>query len=354
MNILFIGPYRGPNSDGWSIASRRYLEALFLTGHNIACRPIYMAGSGGDVSNKIKTAEGVVFDKIDVVIQNALPDFFETHDAYNIGIFFTETRHIDKTGWVEKINLLDEVWTNSAAEAQSLIESGVKCKISEVPIPYKPANTEPNIIPLPEIDNKFVFYFIGENTDRKNIMALVKAFHREFLPNEDVSLFIKNNSNDLKDQINKWHNYSRLRKEYIPEVIISNTIPEEQILSMHKASSCFVCTSRGESFCLPMIDALYYNNHVICTDKIFPVSLFPDDIIAVKSHETPVDTQSPPIPNIYTSHETWQEVDILDLQKKMRAVYNNGKSSADTRKTVLEKLSCESIAKRMKESLACL
>lgn len=353
MNILFLGQYRGPESDGWSIAARRYLDVLLLTGHNIACLPIYMGGSGGQVSKIVERAEQKKFDKIDVVIQNCLPDLMERHEGYNIGIFFSETLHLENTGWVEKLNLMDELWVSCVQEKRNLIDSGVTVQISIVPVPYKVSTYEAQPLAVPELKNKFVFYYIGEYNERKNIMALVKAFHREFSPEEDVTLLIKTNSPELKKEINEWHDYSRTRKQYIPEVIIDGQVPENFILDIHKTGNCFVCPSRGEGFCLPIMDALYYNNPVLCTDNTYPVSIFGYDVVPVDSMEVPVDCKHPPLPNIYTGNETWMEINVLDLQQKMRAEYEDT-SPCESKERIINNFSQQAILTKMKESLECL
>lgn len=357
MNILYIGPYRGPNGDGWSISSRKYLECLLMTEHNVISKPIYMAGAGGAVSNKIVEAEAKSFDtKPDIVIQHVLPDFFEHHDCYNIGLFFTETRHIEQTGWVEKINLLDEAWVGSPGEAVSLKDSGVKTKISVIPIPYREEKiTEANRFNIQELENKYVFYFIGEHTERKNILALVQAFHREFLPHEDVSLLIKTSTEQLTADVNLWKQQARLRKTYIPEVIITGNLTSQDIQNIHRSCQCFVCTSNGEAFCMPILDALYHNNRVICTRDIFPASLFASQIDLVPSYEQPVMAKQPPIPHIYTAAETWHQIDILELQRIMREAYEDDFYSivpkAPTRQFVTDNFSYKTISKKMN---ACL
>lgn len=350
MNVLFLGQYRGPENDGWSIAARRYLDALLLTGNNISCKPVYMGGNGGKVSKIVERAEANTFDKIDVVIQNVLPDLMERHEGYNIGIFFSETNHLENTGWVEKVNLMDELWVSSVLEKSSLLNSGITTNIRVIPVPYKIPTYEAKKLDIQEIKNKFVFYFVGEHNDRKNIMALIKAFHREFSPDEDVSLFIKTNSDKLKDEINDWHNYSRTRKQYIPEVIVNHQVPEDFILDMHYTCDCFVCPSRGEGFCLPIMDALYYNKPVLCTDNTYPVSIFGDFVDPIDSVETPVDSKNPPLPHIYTANETWYEIDVLKLQSKMREEYEN-RWPIRSREYIIENFSTSNIANKMKEAL---
>lgn len=358
MNILYIGQYRGPNNDGWSVASKKYLEALLLTDHNVAAKPIFMAYGHGDISSKIQAAENNLLDKVDVIIQHTLPDFFERHDCYNIGLFFTETRHIQKTGWIEKINLMDEVWVTSPDEAESLLTDGVKCKINVVSIPFKePSNIEP--FKLQEIEDKYVFYFVGEHTERKNIMALVKAFHLEFNPDEPVSLVIKTNAQELSNEINDWRVKSRLKSEYIPEIIVHGNLSDAQIAGIHDACNCLVVTSRGECCCMPILDALYFKNQVICTNRLFTVSLFnPQNELpllwTVNSREEPVETSQPPLPHIYTANETWMDIDILDLCNKMRMVYNNRNiTERDTyREFVVNNFSIKAISDKITQCLS--
>lgn len=359
MNVLFIGQYRGAEFDGWSSASREYLEALLLTSHNISCKPIYMAPQRYDkLSEKILEAEKRKFDSHpDVIIQNVLPDYLEWHQGYNIGIFYTETSNLGKTGWVDKINLMDEIWVNSPAESDSLTMSGVTCKIRVIPIPTNTEllsqyiDVEPQFN-IEELKNKFAFYFIGEHNDRKNVMGLVKAFHREFSPSEPVVLVLKTNSQQIKEEINNWKKSSRCRSVYIPELLVNSNLTDKEMASLHQMCDCFVTTSRGESLGRPIVDALYFNRPVICPQGIFSASLFKHNVITVTSHTVPVDTIHPPIPTIYTYNETWEEVDIIELQKEMRHIYEAGGLVCNTRDFVVDTFSRKVISKEIESCLS--
>lgn len=349
MNILFCGQYRG-GYDGWSCASRDYVSALLLTGHNISLKPIYMAsGNGPELPSEFIAAENNKLDKIDVIIQHVLPDILEWHEGYNIALVHTETNNLYNSIWINKLNLMDEVWVGSTDEAKSLMNSGVKCKISVVPVPVntKLLETHKNGPKLDLFKNKFIFYFIGENTDRKNIMAFVKAFHREFGPEEEVGIIIKTNSDEIKNQINEWKTTSRTRGDYIPELLISGFLPEEELYKIHRTGDCFVLTSRGEAQCRPMMDAIYFGNHVICTNGISAASLF-DGILKINSIEIPVDTKHPPLPHIYTGQETWKEIDILQLQEEMRGIFDDREFISAKTTPHISTYSIESIEEIMK------
>ncbi len=355
-NILFCGPYL--TESGWGYAANSYLEALLLTDNNVVARPTYLSNEGPiKPSKKILQAQDKRLDNIDVVIQNVLPDCFEHHDAYNIGIIHTETRGCNPL-WVNKINLLDELWVNSQMERASLMLNGVDCKINVVPTPanltkldkyYK--TVEP--LDIPEIEGKYVFYFIGALNDRKNLMAFIQAFHREFATYEQVSILIKTNGPGLKDAINGWKQSSRTRATYIPEILIEGPIEEKTIYSIHKSCDCFVATSRGESHMLPIMDALYFNNPVLCTNNIFASSVFGDRLFKVKSYSIPVNTINPPLSHIYTGNETWEEIDILDLQKNMRNVFEN-KFRNNLQEDIKQNFSLEEIGKQINNILECV
>lgn len=359
-NILYIGPYRQAEFDGWANSSREYLEALLLTGHNISAKPVYMANnSTNKISDRILHAEQISFkSQPDIIIQHVLPDLFEWHEGYNIGIFDTETKYLNSSPWIDKINLLDQVWVDSPSEVSNLKNSGVKIRVENVPTP---TNTEyisqfVNVptLDIPQLDGKFIFYFIGEHTERKNIMAFIKAFHREFEPEENVAIVIKTGDERLKDEINEWKRYSRTRRNYIPEVLITGRISEETIFQIHQTGNCFVCTSRGESMCLPMVHAIYFGNLSICTSGIFASSLFKDGGLApVDSNEIPVDCKNPPLPHIYTGKEMWDEIDIKDLQKTMREVFLNvdKRKNKNYRKIIERDFSRSAVAERMKQCL---
>jgi len=327
MNVLFIGPFL--TQSGWGIASSLYLRALLKTNNNIACRPIYLSNEPlvaphSDILPHINKK----FDcKPDIIIQNCIPDHFEWYEGYNIGILFTETYNLTNCPWIDKINLMDEIWVSCEDEKNNLINSGVTCAITVFPDPFDCDNpnlfNETNTLNLEFLNNRFIFYSIAEHIDRKNILAFVNAFHREFDAEENVGLLIKSNSPQLQNDINTLKQNMRLKRNYCTEGIIIGNLPEEQIYELHRRCDCLVVSSRAESQCMPITEALYFNNPVICTDGLFCSSMFSNEYLHLVDYfSVPVYTTSPPIPYLYTNNEIWNEINIVDLQNKMREVFN--------------------------------
>jgi glycosyltransferase involved in cell wall biosynthesis len=207
-----------------------------------------------------------------------------------------------------------------------------------------------------------VFYFIGEYIPRKNVEALIKAFHREFHSIEPVGILIKTSlgglSSEAMDQrlskdFNKIKSTMRLyhsAQGYTSENIITKRLTYAEMSQLHRLGNCFVMPSRGESLCRPLLDALYMGNQAIVTDKTGMVEAIDDSFAqAVKSYEAPVFSDSFPLPFLYTGRETWREIDVIALQRAMRKAYNNGKVVEDRCEKILERFSYTAVAEKIKE-----
>lgn len=370
-DILFIGTYR--QTDGWGLAAQDYVRALAKTGHNLSIKPIYLSPNiGHDIDHDLLIHEENQLDKTpDIVIQNMLPGFMDYIDgAKNIGLLFIETNHFEHMGWIQKLNLMDEVWVASHRESQSLLDCGIKVPVHIVPMPinterFKNKSTKP--LELPEIDDCFVFYFIGEYIARKNIDKLMLAFHREFRNNEPVKLILKVNKTnvspqDLVSQIQDDFGIVKQKARlfanevlYTQEFLIADRLNEEELLGLHQRCDCLVIPSSGESLNRPSMEAMAAGNPVIVTKNtgmadLGLCSMAAPEIYMIDSRESVVLVGDPAARNLYTSNETWFEPCVLSLQKAMRAAYIN-KSNSNINKEHIERYSYDSVAERMSEVL---
>ena len=348
MNILFIGPYR--QADGWGYAAHDYVKALLTTEHNIAIRPIYMANrvSKEQQPDDFLKAEKVKFEKVDIVIQNVIPKFLSTHGPHtNIALSLFETNNINHTSWVRSLNQIDYVWTLSKQECSNIKNSGVTTPTicTNGPIntdKYKHKRDNDAICRIAQTHNipedTFKFYFIGEYIQRKNIVDLLIAFYREFNFREKVDLVIKTNRggvapHTLKDKIfhdilnitktMRMHNNDR---RYKRPIIITDHLTDIEMNVLHQQCNCFVMPSCGESFCRPAIDAMGFGNIPIGTDNTGMTEFINKDTgWLIPSMTSPIFTNEPPMPDIYTTWETWERPNVLELQKCMREAYELSK-----------------------------
>ncbi len=363
MNILFVGPYR--QNDGWGTAAREYLRALFKTGFNITCRPIYMNSQQTfDEFPEFDEAEKKIYSTYDVIIQNCLPHMFRKYGGVkNVGISFFETT-IKYTPWPPIMNMMDEIWVSSRFEKQLLKDSNVKTDINIVHIPTdfdKYDKDYGEFEGLKDHKNEYKFYFIGELSGRKNVEALIIAFHREFHPHEPVRLVLKLNRvgmdestlihhvNQLITDIRRRYNFSY----YKDDVIITSYLNNNELFSLHQSCDCFVMPSSGEAFCLPAFDAIMFGNNTVVNGNTGMNEFARSGSLYVDSQISPALVSDPPLPFLYNGKDTWYDINIIDLQKLMRRAYERpfGKVKEHAKKMLMPEYSYDAVAQKMRELL---
>ena len=330
MNILFLGTYR--QADGWGYASYDYLQALKTTSHNITARPIFLGKNlRSDLPDDIIRMEEKTYSSYDLIIQNTLPQYFEyTNTPRSLGLFFIEVKSGPFFVWKRYIDLMDECWLSSQLEINYLRNAGVSTKLTKINMPIDTSIFKQAYKPLPGIpQDTFNFYFIGEYTHRKDIMALIVAFQREFRSDEPVELIIKtsgNLENIRKDMENLKYTLKLYSQQYCykEEKVITHFLSQEEMCQLHTACDCFVIPSSGEACCRPAMEAMGFGNTPIVNKNTGMTEFVTDKTgYLVNSYETPILSPSSPISELYDGKSTWFKIDIIDLQKKMRMAYQN-------------------------------
>ena len=368
MSILYVGHYR--ESSGWGQVARDYILALDSVGVDVVPRSIDLGLANFDIPNRIKELEQRDPTKCDIIIQHVLPHYmkYDSHFKKNIGLFELETQNIGHTQWVNHLNLMDELWV--PCSDMEMIE-GVNTPIKVVPHTFEMQQytmVRP-VMDIPQLKNKFVFYFIGEFSVRKHIASMLRAFHAEFSIEEPVEIVLKVNKNGLNTQelVNELSQFCNKIKEnlriypsldiYKPEVIITNTLSREDILRLHKTCNCFVCSSHGEAWCIPAFEAMALGNIVISSNTGGPKDYIDANRngMLVKGSMEPVFGQHEAMPGFGTSREKWFNISVSDLMKTMRRAYEMSPEKKNRMKTEAQMSACkysyEQIGKQMKELL---
>lgn len=367
MNILLIAPYR--TYSGWGEGSKHLAKSLNTLDHNLAIRPIYMSNEIDTTFNdsELLELEQASYDNYDVVIQRVLPNFFrKIPNSINILTCVFETSNIRSTPWWRHLNLADGILVPSNIEKQGLIENDIKVPVYSVSEAIDITKYDRPYTPIPELEGTFNFYFVGEFIERKNITALITAFHREFRTNEPVNLVIKTAGNiqqinntitNIKQNLRIYHDLQRYKKEQI----ITARLDEQGMHNLHNSCHCFVMPSFGEAYCRPVVDALGYGNTPIVNDNTGMVDyIHNNNGWVVNSRIEPVQTSQPPIPYIYTAKENWVSIDILDLMKCMREAYKQRDIHAKLKKdnaykkaiqTMMKQFSYQTIGQKIQKAL---
>lgn len=336
--ILYISNWK--ESSGWSTAARNYLLALHRAGANVVARNFNVLGNRAQLSQELLDIEAKSGYGADIVVQHVLPHFFVKHGGVkNVGFLAIETNSIKYSGWVNRINsCLDELYVFNSASVLIAKNSGVTIPVKYIPHTFDMVQYQGQFEPLklPVLDNNFIFYCIQEFSRRKNLSAIIKAFNSEFRRNEPVSLLIKTHLpgstnehsqkfiTNLITEIKKGLRIYPNDNNYHNEIIVTDHLSDQDILRLHASCDCFVLTSYGEAFAQTAFEAMAMGNAVV-SNRIYGVTdyLKDENSYLVNNFETPCFGAIDTLNNLYTGHDTWNEVDILDLRKQMRKAYEN-------------------------------
>lgn len=363
--ILFISNFRTKN-DGWGEACRGLALAMDKVGLDVVCRSINVGKPEYELCPTMENLLKKESFNSNICIQHLLPPWMEYSSDFkqNIGSFASESRNYQYTEYVPRLNYMDSLWVPCRSNLRDAMDSGVKRPISVVPHAFdlEKYKRDYQKIPIPAGNGDFMFYTIAEGIKRKNLTATIKAFHSEFSPNEPVQLVIKSrrpNSNDgeslqyLQDLCNMTKVNLKLYRNinhYKQEILISKLMTDEEIAGLHKGCDCFVSSSYGEGFNIPLWESLAFGNKAISSDNGGP-----QDYITHKKNGFLVTGKHVPafglvegLPDLYSAREEIFEVNIKDLQNGMRWAYENRDNKI---KTDMSKFSYESVGSLIKEKI---
>lgn len=327
---------------GWGQASRDILAAMDLAGIDVVPRIVEAGSSGYKPKNKIQQLLSKSDKDCDIVIQHVLPHLYEYHGNFkkNIGMFYSETSKLQYTSYFSYLRMMDELWVPSKMMATQVATSYIDTPIKIIPHPF---NTYVNPekyqrLEIPECnEGDYIFYYIGEATRRKNLSALIRAFHTEFSFNEPVQLVIKANKFGMsaeecaklvnefagaaKQHIKMYYDLNR----YKQEIIITSRMTNNDIRRLHQTCDCLVMPSSGEAINLPAMDAILFGNKVIGNvgTGMCEFIKHEDNGYLVQCNRKQCYGMVEGFQDMYTSREICYEIDEIDLMRAMRWAYNN-------------------------------
>lgn len=362
MNVKYTGYY--DSYAGMGQAGRNYVHALHLAGVPLTTENIPNLTAAHNLGDAHRTCHVLLGRDIDykVKIIHLTPDLITKYlepCKYHIFHLFWETDRLPKW-WVWALNLVDEIWTGSEYSKKAFIDSGVKKPIHIFPqaVDSPPEHTKPfKIKDKPE----FLFYSIFQWIERKDPKSLLTAYWKEFQGHDDVGLLIKTYVNiftqeetaQIMRQIEAWKR--TLNQTHYPKVYLyTQELEKNNIWRFHATGDCYVSTARGEGWGIPVAEALKSGKPVISTGLGGVNEFIPKDAALLTKYSM-TDVFNMDFVPWYDQDQKWGQVDVDDLRKKMRAVYENkedakkmglrGKKFAD------EKLSYMAVGSQLKERI---
>lgn len=358
MKVIYVGHYRNGNT-GWANASKNTILAMNSVGIDVACRAIETGSYIPSINDDIKALEEKSKIGCDICIQNVLPQFLEYNGNYkkNIAYCVYEMLDASMSTWGSRINLMDELWTVNEYSKRCFESMGVTIPIKIVPYAFPQINTNSiDKISHPSLDGNYIFYTIADLNKRKDILSTVKAFHIAFTPNEPVSLMIKTSKSGMSghdcakaviEDCKRVKTNMKLYKNidnYLDEVIIGDELSEEDMMSVHRTGDCFICTSHGESWNIPLYQSIILGKSAIYSES-HPFNDYINNELTYKDSQDCVFEMTETFPDISSSRESWSIANVKDIASKMILAYTNYRDNnldSNKRRSEMSKIMSES------------
>lgn len=332
MKVLFISPYR--DGTGYGHAGIDTMLAMDAAGIDVVPRPLKLNKHNTTLPAKILELEGKSPTGADYVIQHTLPSMMEYSGRFRkcIAMYCSETDSFADSGWQHKLNQMSVAWVPNRQMVNAAHTSGVEIPFKVIPYPCNTTKFEQSYkkVPLVGTEGTFKFYTIGDMANRrKNLSALIQAFHTEFHPSEPVSLIVKTWGQKEEtlafcDQIKMGLKLFPDLGYYKKEIVISDIVTDDSISRLHASCDCFVLPSYGEAWGIPAFEAMAFGKTPIVTNYGGFTEYITDETgWLVDCHEVPVFGMKDTFPDLYTGRESWAAVSIRHLRSCMREAYSN-------------------------------
>lgn len=261
-------------SSGYAISSRKIIKELLKKQVFLAYKYLYGAGSPYPIEEPPNYGDYIIESEIipntfgsspTQVVYGQGDMFYKNDGKYKIGFTMLETDQIPPD-WVEQANRMDEIWVPSNFNVETFMRSGVKRPIHVMPLGVDIDYFHPQITGFP-VKNHFTFLSIFEWGERKAPEVLLRAFNDEFKASENVMLLCKVLNNDSDLSIEREVKNLKLNPKGGKIVFsVNENIPTYQLGSLYRSANCFVTSSRGEGWGMPILEAMACGLPVIATN----------------------------------------------------------------------------------------
>lgn len=329
---------------GYAISSRELATALDRNGVHVAYQYVYGPGtifppdepavSETAAANMIR-ARALDAERPQVVYGQG-DIFYRNFGSYKIGFTMLETDGIP-SDWVRQANLMDEVWCPSEFNVKTFRDSGVTRPIYAIPLGVDPERFNPRIRSS-RLSEQFTFLSVFEWGERKAPDLLMRAFNDEFRFGEPVVLVCKilnaDTTVDVHDQIRRLELHPAGGRIHVS---LNHVVPSHQLGKIYRSADCFVLTTRGEGWGMPILEAMACGLPVIATNW----SAQCDYMTGNNAYPLAIDGLVPAVAKCpYYAGFRWAEPSYFDLRRLMRHVYENqGEALAKGEKASISVLS---------------
>ncbi len=159
----------------------------------------------------------------------------------------------------------DYCWADSEYNKQELLEHGYHCKIDVVPIvvPFDDYAKDINKSLYKKYDDDLVnIIFVGRIAPNKKLEDVIKSYYyyKKYI-NSKSRLFLVGSYHGNEVYYDRLCGYIEQLK--LEDVYITGHIKFDGLLTYYKLADVFLCMSEHEGFCIPLLEAMYFQIPII-------------------------------------------------------------------------------------------
>ena len=367
MKVVWFSHHK--ENGGWAESSRNSILALDSVGVEVVPVNVPLTGEA-EVPKRILELEKGNAEDADYCVQNVLPHHMVATDQYkkNVGFFVTETSTIAHTPWVLNLSDMDELWTPNTMNASRTAHDvpAMKHHIKVMPYAFDRQSYEGiyDDLDFGPSANTYKFYYVGDLNDRKNLEATIRCYQAEFHGSKEVTLVLKVNAfgkseqevtdavNAISHKVKQELRMFEKSEDYCDEIIIPGNMNRRSLLNLHNTCDCYVSTSRGEGWGMPIYEAFCLGNPVIAANEGGPRDFLADyRHLLIDGTMSPCTQRDSAFPFLGTGRELWFNVSESGVMGKMRQCYRERPSYRKEGLALAGQYSYEAVGHKMKEAL---
>jgi GT2 family glycosyltransferase/glycosyltransferase involved in cell wall biosynthesis len=277
-------------------------------------------------------------------------------DTYMIAVWAWELAAF-RPDWHMSFAPLDEVWTNSAFELESIgAIAPVPVQKVRLPVEVLPASAAEGreMFGIPRDRLVFLVAFdVGSTSARKNPRMVIEAFREAFSADENVFLVIKFHSTSMEPAITRQ--ITRALRGADNVLIIADVLSEPDMAKLRAACDCFVSAHRSEGFGLNIAEFMALGKPVIATAYSGNMEFFDASVgYPVAYGLVEVESQAAS----YMPHYVWADPRPESLKAQFRSVYEDQKGAwargRKAAKRMAEQFSAAQIGRDIRARLAAI
>lgn len=218
---------------------------------------IYHLSTGSELNYKIVTYNCRVILKY----HNITPAVF--FDGYNRKLFRNCKQGLEAVRFLK--DKVEYVLADSGYNRNDLQNMGYMCKIDVLPIliPLDDYKQQPNQKVIEQYqDGKTNIVFMGRVAPNKKQEDIIAAFamYKKYY-NSASRLILVGTYSGMEQYYGQLNQY--VQEMRIDDVIFTGHIPFDEVLAYYHVADCFLCMSEHEGFCVPLVEAMFFNIPII-------------------------------------------------------------------------------------------